>query len=414
MLPHEAAPDRFVDSIQLSRGNEISELAPTPRGFALPKGTKRGDCVRYRIPLSKLRGVGAPNRTRQYGNDWLLCADYWLWHSSQVSDLPLRFDLPQGTSASFPWKRTLDGYLVPADAHRWKSVGALGALSEQRLSVGGFRLQVATLGDATPEPYLDWLASSARAASQPFRGDPPIDALVVLAPEPSREDSFGFAFHGGGRSSLIWAANSATKGDIGPDWAATHELFHLLMPYTRLEDAWFSEGITTYYTAILRGRAGALSDLEVWWELVDGFERGSQVAGDLPLQEESEQMHQHRSYWRVYWAGAAIALAWELELHKAGKSLDDLMRTLGGYARETAALWSAEELMIRADKDLGASLWAIAEPALASSAFFDYQPLLDELGVHGDSRHLRLRKGKLAALRESLTRSTEEPAVAGR
>lgn len=125
-------------------------------------------------------------------------------------------------------------------------------------------------------------------------------------------------------------------------------------------------------------------------------------------------MHQRKSYWRVYWAGAAIALAWEVELHRAGKSLDVLMRTLGKYARKTPALWNAEELIIRAEKELGVSLWPLAEPALASDAFFAYQPLLDELGVHGDSRHLSLRRAKLAALRESLTRSTAEPAVAGR
>ncbi len=403
MLPHEAAPAPLVESMQLRHAGETSQLQRTERGFALPSSAGAGDCVSYSLPLAKLRGVGAPNRTQQYGKDWLLCADYWLWHPERVSELPLTFVLPRGFTASFPWPKRGGHYLLPVDAHHWKSVGALGELHTQHVSAGGFQLEIATLGDARPGPYLDWLTASARAASLAFAGEPTLSALVVLAPEPAREDSFGFAFHGGGRSSLIWAAKSATTGDIGTDWAATHELFHLLMPYVRLEDAWFSEGLTTYYTAILRGRAGALTDKEVWWELVDGFERGSHVAGDLPLQRESEQMHEHHSYWRVYWSGAAIALAWELQLARAGKSLDQLMRTLGRYAREAPALWTAEDLIIRAEKELGVSLWSVARPALERKAFFDYQPLLDQLGVHGDSRNLSLREAKLAALRQRLT-----------
>ncbi|MCB9606358.1 MAG: hypothetical protein H6716_07195 [Polyangiaceae bacterium] len=407
MLPHDAAPERLVESMQLSHAGKVSGLERDGSGFALPDGLGKGDCVDYSIALDKLRGIGAPNRTRQYGEDWLLCADYWLWHAEQVTELPLSFSLPPGTTASFPWQQRDGHYLVPLDAHRWKSVGAVGSLQTQRLRAGEFDLEVASLGDEAPAPYLAWLTASAKAASIPFRGDPPLAALVVLAPEPSRGDSFGFAFHGGGRSSLIWAARSATEGSIGEDWAATHELFHLLMPYVRMEDAWFSEGVTTYYTAILRGRAGALNDKQVWWELVDGFERGSRVAGELPLQRESELMHEHRSYWRVYWSGAAIALSWELELAKAGKSLDEVMQALGRYGREKAELYTAEELIRRVEKELKVSLWSLAEPALASASFFDYQPLLDQLGVHGDSKHLSLRKSKLADLRERLTRGPD-------
>ncbi|MGE0324234.1 MAG: hypothetical protein AB7S68_18105 [Polyangiaceae bacterium] len=412
MLPHDAAPAPLVDSMQLFHAGQVSQLTRAGSDYALPSGLGRGDCVAYSIPLSKLRGVGAPNRTEQYADDWLLCADYWLWHAERVTELPLKFSLPRGISASFPWKKRARRYIVPVNAHRWKSVGAIGSLEIQSLQAGEFRLEVAGLGDESPAPYMAWLSASARAASLPFRGDPTLPALVVLAPEPNRDDSFGFAFHGGGRSSLIWAANSAKDGSIAQDWAATHELFHLLMPYVRMEDAWFSEGVTTYYTAILRGRAGALSNKDVWWELVDGFERGSRVAGELPLQQESELMHEHRSYWRVYWSGAAIALAWELELAKAGKSLDEVMRAFGRYGRENDQLYTAQELISRAETEFNVPLWSLAKPALESTSFFDYQPLLDQLGVHGDSRHLSFRKAKLAELRERLTQSSAPPSRA--
>lgn len=118
VLPHDASPAHLVDHVRLEHAGETSELRATQRGFALPPTAGVGDCIDYRVPLAKLRGVGAPIRTKQYDEDWLLCADYWLWHPERVGVLPLRFVLPPGINASFPWPRRGDHYLLPPDAHR--------------------------------------------------------------------------------------------------------------------------------------------------------------------------------------------------------------------------------------------------------------------------------------------------------
>ena len=57
-------------------------------------------------------------------------------------------------------------------------------------------------------------------------------------------------------------------------WTGYHELAHLLIPYRGWGDAWFSEGLASYYQNLMQARAGVLSENEMWQRLYDGFRRG--------------------------------------------------------------------------------------------------------------------------------------------
>lgn len=416
LLPHESVGTGLVDAAYLGADPRRTPLSKSARGFKLPANTGAGDCVYYRVAYSKLGAVSQQQRhprAMRFDDGWLLAPEYWLWHTEPATDLPVQFALDDGTEAGVPWPALRPGqarYLIPADAHKWGAVGALGTPRQIHIDAGSLRLRVTGLGLSAAD-YQGWLRASASAAGLPFRQLKPEPALAILMPQRAGASSFGMAYRGGGRSTLLRVGDAARTGDIGAEWSATHEFFHLLMPYVRLEDAWFTEGLATYYTALVRGRVGALSERQVWWELVDGFERGSATAGALPLAEESEQMRANRSYWRVYWSGAAIALAWEVSLIDAGKNLDSLVSKLASYDREGSQLWTAEDLMRRADRELGTNLWPVAEATLSQRAFFDYRPALSALGVHGDSQSLSFGAGRLAGQRRQLTQLVQEPTL---
>jgi predicted metalloprotease with PDZ domain len=112
---------------------------------------------------------------------------------------------------------------------------------------------------------------------------------------------------------------------------------------------WLYEGLAAYHQEVLRARTGLLPEADAWRGLHQGFERGRM--GTRPgtdLGAASSDMLRRRSFMRVYWSGAAIALLADLELRRAGgggRSLDlalfELRRQHGPFDRA----WDAWELI---------------------------------------------------------------------
>jgi predicted metalloprotease with PDZ domain len=179
-------------------------------------------------------------------------------------------------------------------------------------------------------------------------------------------------------------------GELGDDSTALHELLHLGIPHIDLEHAWLFEGIVEYETRRARARAGTLAPERAWWELADGFERGRRAGTGRTLAEESAAMHRTRAYWRVYWAGAAIALETDVELRKCGTSLQAALARL---AREHAVAvgLSLADVIAALDRGcLSAPLAKIAARELARSEFPEIAPLLAWLGVRAGEAGAKL------------------------
>src|SRR5204862_402529 len=92
------------------------------------------------------------------------------------------------------------------------------------------------------------------------------------------------------------------------EWVGVHELVHLSMPVVAKEDAWFSEGLATWYQEVLRARAGFQDERRAWQAIEDGFARGRSEPPQAPLARASREMHERHGYVWVYWSGAAAAL----------------------------------------------------------------------------------------------------------
>lgn len=136
-------------------------------------------------------------------------------------------------------------------------------------------------------------------------------------------------------------------------WTGYHELSHLLIPYQGWGDAWFSEGVASYYQNILQARIGLISEREMWQKLYDGFQRGlaeTRFDGE-PLQSVSDHLRENGGFMRVYWSGAWYFLAADtrLRLQSGGQlSLDKALKKLNDCCADQSL--SVPEIVARLDE----------------------------------------------------------------
>jgi predicted metalloprotease with PDZ domain len=145
------------------------------------------------------------------------------------------------------------------------------------------------------------------------------------------------------------------------------------------------EGLTTYYTTLSRARAGFLTREQAWDELLDGFERGKRTGTGRTLRDESAAMHQSGAYWRVYWAGAALALLADVELRRAGSrdGLDGPVRAIASCCASSDELWDSERLAHELDRAARVPVMQrLAAKHLDEQHFPDLEATTEFLGVH--------------------------------
>ncbi|HKO46463.1 MAG TPA: hypothetical protein VJV79_01990, partial [Polyangiaceae bacterium] len=194
-----------------------------------------------------------------------------------------------------------------------------------------------------------------RAASLLFGHFPVPRALVIAVPGDRSGPGFGMALRGGGPAVVISLDRRPSPASLDRDWTATHEFLHLGVPRLPPEDAWLFEGLASYYTEVVRARAGLHSPAQAYQHLLEGFERGRKNGGSLSLRDESSQMHERSSFYRVYWAGAALAFLTDVEARRAsGPTLDAALRSFAECCASSADEWTAERVLAQLDQSLGA------------------------------------------------------------
>jgi hypothetical protein len=374
---------------------------------------KRGDCVSYQVAIDQSVATGSlHDGVTRVGDDLLIAPDYWLWSPQprpKAAQASARFALPRGVDLALPWPLHPSGArLIPPSAHVWKSQAALGRFETRQLAVPGGQLDVALLGDGFvhADEVIAWLAREAATVARLFGTLPHKRIQVLLIPRGSGASSFGYTVRGGGASVALQLARDADAQSLASDWTAAHELLHTGLPTVHHEEAWLFEGVTTYYTAVVRGRAGGHGEHDGWWGMLDGFRRGRSIGGQHTLRQESRQMHQARSYWRVYWAGAALALMIDVELRKHGHgSLEAALAKLAHAHLDETKSWRSEELARRVDAMTGSQVCSrIIAGHLDRASFPDVVPTLRALGVHLDSAgHIAIDdSAPLAAVRRAI------------
>jgi hypothetical protein len=340
----------------LSRGavnTPQGDVSCPGEGVDLPM-IRANECLHYAVDLPE--DSPDPTSLRRVGADALLSPDLWLWIPSPRPvgvHMQLQFTLPDGMVPLLPFGNTL-----PESAFAWKAAGGFGHSPATPLLVDGSELSVATLGDGfgpRADAVQDWLSRGAREASSLFGRFPVPRALVITVPTERKGAGFGMALRGGGPAVVIFLDRHASAASLGSDWTATHEFLHLGVPRLPLEDAWLFEGLATYYTEVVRARAGVLSPKQAYQRLLQGFERGRINGTGVSLRDESRQMHERHSFYRVYWAGAALAFLTDVEARRAsGPTLDSALRSFAECCATSEEEWTAERVLARLDQSLGA------------------------------------------------------------
>jgi len=347
---------------------------PDRRG-ALAVRALRGaaPCVSYAVALEGHAG-GAVTLP---AGDWL-----WAPRPPGPAGATLRLIVPEGLGHSVPFEaaaaatvavegrpaaaspgvsRIGDGapgaatptYRLPPAAFGDVAHTAFGALRAQIVEAGGSRLRVAVLpgAEAIEGRHVEaWLGEAARAAALLEGALPVRDVQVLVRAVPGADGdapvAFGLVGRGAGPSVLLLVRQDVDPATLVGEWVAVHELVHLVLPRLRAEDAWLTEGLATYYQEVLRARAGWIAPVDAFRALDAGFARGRAAATGRPLRVDSRELRRRGAYHRVYWAGAAFALALDLALRADGgdrgvTSLDaavPLAREAAGPSGRTGAL----------------------------------------------------------------------------
>ena len=413
LRPRAHADLAYADTVVANEAD-----APTRQGIALG-ARPAGACVRYAVILARAAADdGSWEKAARVEGALVTAPDLWLWTPRPLprrARVTVRLVLPEGLRASVPWPRSSDGrYTLDDSSFRWQSLVVLGRLEPQLVPVPGGVFEVVRLGEmrAGAEGVRRWLTAAAQGVATLYGRFPREHTQIVIIAAPSRRGRpvrFGRTFKGGGAGVLLLTSDRAEESELLGDWIGIHELTHLGLPPQPSRDAWFSEGFVTYYTEVLRVRAGLQSEAEGWQMLHEGFGRGRVNGTGMRLVDESASMHETHSYGRVYWGGAAIALLADVrirQLTQNARSLDTVMKGWASCCLSPARSFTAAELLGRVKNvPEGPLLRRLSMRVLRMVEFPMLRRVYAALGLEVQGRRVVLREDAPArAVRDAIMR----------
>jgi hypothetical protein len=366
-------------------------------------------CMRYRVDLdAAIRNGGYGGR---FERDLVVTAGAWLWRPQRQSyayGSVLRFELPPQIHAAMPWPRTDGVYHLDATAFTHASFTALGTFTPIEAEAAGARFTIVRVDDRgwslDDAEIVRWLERTAGVVAT-VQGRFPVDrALIVFVPGAGEGVGFGMVRRGGGASvAFVVGKRTPDHTQLLESWVPWHELSHLLLPALPVRDAWFSEGLATYYQEVLRARAGIQPPRAAWRELTVGFERGSEARTVGTLADASETMMQTRSFMRVYWSGTAFFLEADMTMRERGSSLDQAIARGAARWRGDVSPWTSERICQLWDTPLEAEVLRPLRARYAQRTDFpDVWTLLARLGITRARGDVELRTAALSPIRDAI------------
>jgi hypothetical protein len=212
------------------------------------------------------------------------------------------------------------------------------------------------IGDAARAELLQWIEFVAGSLGQVYGRWPRELQHIAIAPASSPgDDPIPWAEVRRGEVDRVefFVAAGASAERLRQAWTGYHELAHLLIPYRGWGDAWFSEGLASYYQNLMQARAGVLTENEMWQRLYDGFRRGlaEREFDGRPLRSVSDNLRRDGGYMRVYWSGAWYFLAADTRLRlqsRGHQTLDGALERLNRCCAERSM--SVPEMVDRLDE----------------------------------------------------------------
>jgi hypothetical protein len=207
----------------------------------------------------------------------------------------------------------------------------------------------------------------------------------------------------------FFTATTASADELRRAWTSYHELAHLLIPYRGWGDAWFSEGLASYYQNILQARMGLISERQMWQKLYDGFQRGlAETRFDgIPLAAVSDDLRENGAFMRVYWSGAWYFLAADnrLRLQSGGRqNLDTALEKLNQCCGEQRL--SVPRIVAQLDQLNKVLLFGtLYDDVAASTTVPDFSAIFASMGIDVRDGEIHLQEqGPGARLRREIVR----------
>ncbi len=260
----------------------------------------------------------------------------------------------------------------------------------------------------------EWLSPASQSLGQVFGRWPREKLQLAVTPiSAAVDDPIPWAEVQRGEIDRVafYIAAGAPPQALVRHWTTYHELAHLLLPYRGWGDAWFSEGLATYYQNLMQSRAGLISEQAMWQKLQDGFQRGladTEFAG-RPLREVSDRMRQDGGFMRVYWSGAWYFLAVDTRLRMQSRgqlTLDKALEKLNRCCADLAL--SATEMVDKLDALNRVVLFRPLYDELAATTHLpSYQSIFASLGIALEDGEVSLQQeGPGADIRKGIALAT--------
>jgi hypothetical protein len=348
----------------------------------------RSRCARYQIDIAEAARLFArPDLASRFDDAVVVSPELLLLRPARVSyeaELTLEISTWGDREVSAPWPRDARGrYHFGCNAMWWRSYIAVGDLRRERVKVTGGELDVVfvdpdSFGDgegegeaALSDEWRRWLQAAGDAVGQMY-GSLPVERLqIVVVPVPVPGSSpvmFGMVVRGGHPGALLLVRPHGDRSALVGEWVAVHELSHLALPFVQRRDAWFSEGLASWYQQVLRVRAGLLDERAAFARLADGFE----AARDGNIKRVPH----------LYWAGAAFWLLADVHLRENGSSVDEALRSIRACCFDEPRSIAPREVIVRASQEHPELLrWFEEEAPSVDQAPARALRMLDELGV---------------------------------
>ena len=281
------------------------------------------------------------------------------------------------------------------------------------LERGGRKLEVQISTEYDPAMQQDlrqWIQFISDALLQVYGYWPRENWLISVAPvSAASDDPIPWAqVHRDDVDSVEFFTNSkATTDELKRAWTGYHELAHLLIPYRGWGDAWFSEGLASYYQNILQARAGILTEQEMWQKLYEGYQRGladTKFEG-RELRVVSDKLRQDGGFMRVYWSGAWYFMVADARLRQQSRgrhSLDGALKKLNQCCADSAM--SVQDMVSKLDQLNRVLLFQpLYEQVIVSTEIPPFEPIFASMGISIANDKVQLQnEGPGAQLRQQI------------
>ncbi|MGD9900664.1 MAG: hypothetical protein AB7T22_16185 [Calditrichaceae bacterium] len=354
--------------------------------------------IEYRVDLQSAAEDKKWSAARKTGPDLVTSAGLWLWLPEKAlsdTDILITFELPENIKVSTPWepvskKSGKTVYRLGRTPYDWPVTVVFGRFWSKEIPVSGGVLSLSILdGDppANPEQISQWIQKAAQAVAGIYDQFPQKYTQVLVIPVNKGREPVPYAqvLRGGSPAAHFFIDQRRHPDDFLKDWTAFHEFSHLTLPFISRNDAWFSEGLASYYQNVLLARSGVLSENKAWKKLHEGFKRGKKESGYETLSDAAEHMYRNRMFMRVYWSGAGIMLMadWRLRKLTGGEqSLDSALGLLRGCCMPSDRMWTALEISQKLDALTQTTVFTdLYNVHVNSSDFPDLSEVYDALGI---------------------------------